>query len=279
MASHGELDGFDSSSGETPEEAALLAHHANLLAQGLSGSVERWALNAFVSRTPADAYESAQSGADQIKNEVRDTVLPAVEQLLSTDIDHQWTSPLEIVRSLVGPITEALRESGAPLAVRNQSSVELRPDDLYNIAPATFAEIDPSLRDLGLAWGAAKAHVHLKRHRPPSSDRVPVVVVCAPDLGDRSRFDPYQVKHVRNFQQLTDFANATEPDLVLVDLDRVPDPIAFRIENAHVVGFGSHVETERNDAALDAGYDAVMARSIFFRRLPELLAPVKKSPE
>jgi hypothetical protein len=65
-----------------------------------------------------------------------------------------------------------------------------------------------------------------------------------------------------------------EPDLLIVDLDRASDPAAFWLENAHVVGFGSHVATETQRVAHSVGYDAVMARSVFFRRLPELLAPV-----
>jgi putative CocE/NonD family hydrolase len=39
------------------------------------------------------------------------------------------------------------------------------PDDAYDLGPASFADIDPSLHEPGLMWGAAKAHVHLARRR------------------------------------------------------------------------------------------------------------------
>ena len=35
------------------------------------------------------------------------------------------------------------------------------PDDVYDLSPATFADVDPALHEPGLVWGAAKAHVHL----------------------------------------------------------------------------------------------------------------------
>ena len=39
------------------------------------------------------------------------------------------------------------------------------PDDDYDLSPATFADIDESLHEPGLVWGAAKAHVVLTRRR------------------------------------------------------------------------------------------------------------------
>ncbi len=268
---------MDPESGESLPEAELLAAHSMALLDALRINVERWAVNSLVSRSPATAHKRVQEGADRISAQVRNSVLPDLVALLGADIDHQWTSPLEIVRTLVGPITSELQSLNVPAPHRDASSVALHPDDLYNLAPATFADVHLSLHDLGLAWGAAKAHVHLRRHQVRVPDRRPVVVVCAPELGDRSRFDAFEVHHVRNAQKLAEFSSHTEPDLVIVDLDRTSDPVPFRIDNAHVVGFGSHVDTPRHDAALDAGFDAVMVRSLFFRRLPELLAPVQKS--
>jgi hypothetical protein len=39
------------------------------------------------------------------------------------------------------------------------------PDDVYDLTPASFADVDPALHEPGLVWGAAKAHVHLARRR------------------------------------------------------------------------------------------------------------------
>jgi hypothetical protein len=36
---------------------------------------------------------------------------------------------------------------------------------VYDLTPASFADVDPALHEPGLVWGAAKAHVHLARRR------------------------------------------------------------------------------------------------------------------
>ena len=36
---------------------------------------------------------------------------------------------------------------------------------LYDLSPASFADLAPALKEPGLVWGAAKAHVHLSRRR------------------------------------------------------------------------------------------------------------------
>ncbi len=48
---------------------------------------------------------------------------------------------------------------------RDKFSTERFPDDDYDLTPATWSDLDPSLLDLGITWGAAKAFVHKQRHR------------------------------------------------------------------------------------------------------------------
>ncbi|NNE95379.1 MAG: hypothetical protein HKN24_05070 [Acidimicrobiales bacterium] len=259
---------------ETEQEAALLARHTDALRDALARRVPQWAAAVVESLSPEPGSTASDDAAARVRTMAEAETVPELERLLGSDIDAQWCSPLDIVRKLVPAITDALDRLGAEPRSRDPRSLELMPHDTYAITPATFADIHPSLHEPGLAWGAAKAHVHLRRH---ATDDPPVVVVFAPELGDRSRFDHYDVTHVRSAGKLHEFAARTEPDLVIVDLDRTSAPADFRIDDAHVVGFGSHVDTERQDAALDAGFDAVVARSVFFRRLPELLAPVAKA--
>ena len=45
-----------------------------------------------------------------------------------------------------------------------------------------------------------------------------------------------------------------------------------------MIGFVSHVQVQRKQQAEQAGCDAVVARSVFAERLPELLATAAKSP-
>jgi DNA-binding response OmpR family regulator len=79
---------------------------------------------------------------------------------------------------------------------------------------------------------------------------------------------------------------AKQPALVIFDLDGTADPIgAIRAVKAQddlrglqIVGFVSHVHTDRIVAAREAGIDVVLARSAFFSSLPTLLASTPDPP-
>ena len=91
--------------------------------------------------------------------------LARARQLLGTDIDAQAGNPLSVLRGLVGHATAVLAAAGAHPVARDEFSEHNFPDDVYDLTPASFAEIDPALHEPGLVWGAAKAHVHLARRR------------------------------------------------------------------------------------------------------------------
>lgn len=103
-----------------------------------------------------EAVDAGHRASEEVGAELR--------RLLATDIDKQWTNPLAILRGAVRFPTEVLRRAGVPPIVRDDFDERHFPEDDYGLAPLTFADIDPSLFDLGLAWGAAKAHVHMERH-------------------------------------------------------------------------------------------------------------------
>ncbi len=84
---------------------------------------------------------------------------------------------------------------------------------------------------------------------------------------------------VRSIDQLT--ANlAKKPDLIIVDLhNRKIDPLQVAqiiksedgSKSIPLLGFFSHVETELQRAAIAAGYDQVVPRSVFSRDLVSIL--------
>jgi len=74
-------------------------------------------------------------------------------------------TPLEILRSAAAFPTAVLLSAGVEVARRDDLDVRRDPDDVYALAPATFADLGPEAGDAGIAWGAAKAHVHLARRR------------------------------------------------------------------------------------------------------------------
>ena len=92
-----------------------------------------------------------------------------------------------------------------------------------------------------------------------------MIAAHIPNLMDRSRFGGSDVRFV------AEAAEAVDADLVLVDLDRCVEVDAFASLGGHTVGFGAHVDGDRLALAAAVGFDEVMARSAFFRRLPSLL--------
>ena len=97
------------------------------------------------------------------------------------------------------------------------------------------------------------------------------VVAYVPDLMDRSRISAAvpDVVFVRRAADLVEAAIGA--DLVVLDASRPGALDVVPSLGIRAVAFGSHVDTELLDAARAAGVDEVMARSAFFRRLPEVL--------
>jgi hypothetical protein len=58
-----------------------------------------------------------------------------------------------------------LHDAGVPAVERDDFARSRFPDDDYDLTPATWADVDPSIAALGIAWGAAKAFIHKQRHR------------------------------------------------------------------------------------------------------------------
>lgn len=92
------------------------------------------------------------------------------------------------------------------------------------------------------------------------------IVAHVPNLFDRSRFQGRAV-----FVDSPEEALAAEPSLVIVDLDRCDDLAGFALDGVRVIGFGPHVDSDLHRRAAAHGYGEILARSVFFRRLPELL--------
>lgn len=93
-----------------------------------------------------------------------------------------------------------------------------------------------------------------------------MIAACVPNVMDRSRFGGHSVRFVDRA------ADAADVALIVVDLDRCEEMSLFAALSGRTIGFGAHVDGDRLRAANDAGFDQVMARSAFFRQLPDLLA-------
>jgi len=110
-----------------------------------------------------------RAAADQAGAACAEEIGGAVRGVLALDIDAQRVNPLAVVRRAVTYPTAVLRAAGVPPLERDRQAEAQFPGDDYDLTPASFADLDPALHEPGLRWGAAKAHVHLRRHRPPTS--------------------------------------------------------------------------------------------------------------
>jgi hypothetical protein len=148
------------------EVDAELSRHAAELAAAVEGVLPGWvvrsvdALHRSWQGPPppvvvAQAEEAGRRAAAEVGAELR--------RLLAADVDAQWTNPLSLLRGAVRYPAEVLRDAGVPPVVREAFDKRHFPDDDYDLTPRAFADVDPSLHEVGLVWGAMKARAHLAR--------------------------------------------------------------------------------------------------------------------
>ncbi len=149
------------SKAESEDYAAVLVEAAEAaLGPWVERSVARRAVAAFGSVPPAMAAEAHDAGLA-----ARRDVGRQLRELLSTDVDEQRTNPLSVLRSAVRYPTAVLRTAGVAPVPRDEFSRRAFPEDDYDLTPATWGDLDPSLHEPGIVWGAWKASVVLRRRR------------------------------------------------------------------------------------------------------------------
>ena len=144
------------------DDERSLAAFATTLAEAIDREVLTWMLDLVEHHVPGlttteECRVQLEYGAATTSDEVR--------ALLGQDIAEQRSGPLEVLRRAVRFPTEVLRQAGVAPVGRDEFAEPRVPDDIYDLTPASFRVVDPSLHEPGLIWGAAKAHVHLRRRR------------------------------------------------------------------------------------------------------------------
>jgi PleD family two-component response regulator len=88
------------------------------------------------------------------------------------------------------------------------------------------------------------------------------------------------VSFARSADSLFDAAKTEVPSLIILDLHATQlDPFALaarlkaddQLRSVPLIGFFSHVQTELQARAVEAGFDQVLPRSAFTKHLPEIL--------
>jgi hypothetical protein len=144
-----------------------MEEHARALFEGVEAAVPGWVARCVERRLldyAGTADDEAMAAAAAAGRRARTEVGEGLRALLEADIDAQSTTPLSLLRQAVRYPTEVLRSAGVPPVRRDRFAEQSLPEDDYDLAPASLADVDPDLLELGLAWGAAKAMAHRRRH-------------------------------------------------------------------------------------------------------------------
>jgi hypothetical protein len=143
------------------DDEARLAEIAADLGASLERLVPDWLRRGAVSVAP-DLDPTLLDGA---LDATMEALVPELERVLTADVDVGAGSPLAAIRAATAGVTRLLVDHGAVVPRRDEFDVRAFPDDLFGFGPAAFADIDSALHEPGLVWGAARAHVHLRRRR------------------------------------------------------------------------------------------------------------------
>jgi len=143
------------------DDDAVLAAQGARLADAVAAALPPWVEQALRSRVPevGDAVVAVVTAA------VEAEVLDDLRDLLARDVDEQSQSPLAVVRRAAATVGGALDALGVPRPTRDDQQRSLFPDDAHDLVPASFADLSDDAGQAGIAWGAAKAFVHRRRHR------------------------------------------------------------------------------------------------------------------
>lgn len=151
------------------EPAATLAQ---AIEEVLPGWVERSVASVLAGARMEPVGAGVRAEAEDAGRRAAAEVGAAVRELLAKDIDEQRSTPLSLLREAVRYPTEVLLGAGVtPAPGRDDVRVRLFPDDVYDLSPASFGDVDPRLTEPGLVWGASKAFEHLRRHKPPATSQ------------------------------------------------------------------------------------------------------------
>ena len=91
---------------------------------------------------------------------------PELRRLLASDVDRQWANPLDLVRRAVSHTRpRCWPPPGCPPWCGTSTTRAHFPDDVYGLTPRTFADLDPSLREVRPGVGGGQGPASMVRHR------------------------------------------------------------------------------------------------------------------
>lgn len=150
-------------------DAELLAACGESLLEAARAGVPDWVRRTLGAHlTEAGIDPSSEDWVRRVEDAAAattDEVLTRLAELMGRDIDDQRSTPLQILRDATAHANRVLESAGVAPVVRDEWERRSFPEDIYRLAPAALSDVDESLHEPGLLWGAAKAHAVLARRR------------------------------------------------------------------------------------------------------------------
>ena len=150
------------------DDDAALARYSDELVRAVEDALGDWIDRGVRSVLRAQGRAIDQSTEALIAAARTEAIVATVVELrdaLALDVDEQRQNPLSILRAAVRYPTSVLRAAGALPVARDEFDERAFPDDVYALTPAAFSDFGRAVHDAGITWGAAKAHMHLRRRR------------------------------------------------------------------------------------------------------------------
>ena len=142
------------------------------LAQELEVALPVWVEDSIRNVYQAWTGEWPQVIADEARlagESCRAEIGPLVRQLLEADVAQQQVNPMSILRGASQYPTEVLTRNSVPHVQRDEYLETTFPEDVYGLTPTAFLDFGKTSHELGIAWGAAKAYLHLTERRETNS--------------------------------------------------------------------------------------------------------------
>jgi hypothetical protein len=133
--------------------------YSTRLLETMQTVTETW-LRTLVGRVLTEQGLVSTVDTDRIERVISESgrhLLAELGDILARDAWEQRRNPLELVRQATVGLTAELASVGARPVPRDEFKERSFPDDVFDLAPATWSDVHPDLHEVGLEWGAWKA--------------------------------------------------------------------------------------------------------------------------
>ena len=161
-----ERDTDDDTDDEIDDQARYQAYGRALQA-AVADALPRWLEQVIGDRAGTEAARSTD--AQSVVAQVVANAFARLGELATADVEKPLSGPLESLRRSMAPVSDYLDSIGVARPERDPVDREMRPDDPHDLGPMRFLDLGPEVHEAGIAWGAAKAHLHLRRRNRPGT--------------------------------------------------------------------------------------------------------------